>query len=65
MSDLPDPKKPLNAQEQYNLVTDTVAGPNLRWRDNLYQGLAILAGLALGALVGWRAVAEQPMGVIG
>jgi len=30
----------------------------------LYQALAILAGLALGALIGWLAVAEQPMGVI-
>lgn len=45
-------KESLTGKQAYNLVTDTVAGPNLRLRDNLYQGLAILVGLFLGAGIG-------------
>jgi len=42
----------MTGREAYNLVTDTFTGPNLRWRDNLYQGLAILICLVLGTLIG-------------
>ena len=57
-------KKNLTGQQAYNLVTDTVGGPNMRLKDNLYQGLAILVCLALGALIGFLAVSEQPMGAL-
>ena len=54
------PKQPLNPREQYNLVTDTVAGPNVRLKDNVYQGLAILLCLMAGAGVGaW--LMEDPL----
>jgi len=58
------PKKPLTGRQAYNLVTDTVTGPNVRLKDNLYQGLAILVCLVVGGLIGYLAVTEQPMGAL-
>ena len=58
------PGKPLTGRQTYNLVSDTVTGPNVRLKDNLYQGLAILAGLILGGLIGYLVVHDQPMGAI-
>ena len=46
------PKKPMTDRETYHVVTDTVGGPNVRLKDNLYQGLAILVCLVLGAVIG-------------
>ena len=46
------PDRPMTGRQAYDLVTDTVAGPNLRLKDNLYQGLAMLICLALGAIIG-------------
>ena len=43
---------PMTERDIYNVVTDTIVGPNVRPKDNLYQGLAILAGLFLGAGIG-------------
>jgi transcription elongation factor Elf1 len=41
--------------EVYNIVTDTVTGVNVRWRDNVIQaaaiGVCILLGIPIGALV--------------
>ena len=31
------------------MVTDTVGGPNLRWKDNLFQALSILVCAMIGA----------------
>ena len=56
--------KPLTGRQAYNLVTDTVAGPNVRWRDNLFQGLAILLCLALGALLGALLAADRLIGAV-
>jgi hypothetical protein len=56
--------KPLTGRQAYNLVTDTMAGPNVRWRDNLFQGLAILVCLALGALVGALVAADRLIGAL-
>jgi hypothetical protein len=39
-------------RETWNIVTDTVAGPNVRARDNLYQALVIGVCLLIGAVVG-------------
>jgi membrane associated rhomboid family serine protease len=41
-----------SSQEVYNLVTDVVAGPNLRLRDNFFQALAIFVFTLLGAAIG-------------
>ena len=48
-----DIRKRLSGEEQYNLITDLATGVNVRWRDNLFQGLAILAFIVIGGLVGW------------
>jgi hypothetical protein len=55
----PPPKQPLTNRDEFNLITDTVAGPNVRLKDNLYQGLAILVCLVLGASVGLFIPAEE------
>lgn len=41
--------------DAYHLITDTVIGPNVRWKDNLYQGIAIAVFIAIGAV--WGALA--------
>ncbi len=38
--------------ESYNVVSDTLIGVNVRWRDNLVQLLAVVGGVFLGAAVG-------------
>jgi hypothetical protein len=48
----PDPVKPLSSRQSYNLASDTLVGVNVRGKDNIYQGIAILACLAIGALIG-------------
>ena len=48
----------------YNVVSDLVTGANVRWRDNLFQALAILACLLLGAAIGCFFVADRPLGVL-
>jgi hypothetical protein len=41
------------AKEVYNVFEQKIGGvPNLRKRDNLYQGLCILGCLVIGAVVG-------------
>lgn len=47
------PKSSMSGQETFNVVTDTVAGPNLRWKDNLFQALSalfcsLIGGVGLG-----------------
>jgi hypothetical protein len=42
----------VSGNDGYRIVTDLVAGPNLRWRDNLFQGLFILIALLLSVAVG-------------
>jgi hypothetical protein len=56
-------KDALSNRETYNLVTDTVGGPNLRLRDNLYQGLAILICAILGAGIGWLVAKDAFTGI--
>jgi hypothetical protein len=42
------------ALEAYNTVADTVGGvPSLRWKDNVIQGVAILATVMVGTLAGF------------
>ena len=35
-----------------NYITDPVIGPNLRWRDNLIQGICIIISIVVGSVVG-------------
>ncbi len=46
------PKEPKSAQQTYNTLTDTVSGPNVRWKDNLFQGIAVFVTLVLGVGIG-------------
>jgi hypothetical protein len=68
MSDQKPPEKkpaqPMTERQVYNLVTDTVTGPNVRLRDNAYQGIAILACLILGAGTGLLAINDRFTGVL-
>jgi hypothetical protein len=58
------PKWPLTDRQAYNLVTDTVVGPNVRLKDNLYQGLAILVGLLLGVGIGLLVTTDRVTGAL-
>ncbi|HWG45074.1 MAG TPA: hypothetical protein VN688_20055 [Gemmataceae bacterium] len=57
-------KKSLTERQAYNLLTDTVAGPNLRWRDNLFQAKVILLCLALGVAIGPWTMTDRLMGAM-
>ncbi|MBL8891881.1 MAG: hypothetical protein JNL67_18035 [Planctomycetaceae bacterium] len=48
----PPPKKNDPGVAAYNIVSDTIVGPNLRWRDNLFQALFIFVSILVFALVG-------------
>ncbi|TVQ53790.1 MAG: hypothetical protein EA377_07305 [Phycisphaerales bacterium] len=50
-STLASKRRGLSDRERYNLVTDTVAGPNLRWRDNAYQAIAILVVTIISVVI--------------
>jgi hypothetical protein len=43
----------MTGREQYNVISDTVVGINLRWRDNLVQGIIILVFVLVGAAIGY------------
>ena len=57
------PQAGMSGREVYNVVTDTVAGPNMRLLDNLGQAIAILLSVIVGAVVGWL-VAGNPIGAV-
>lgn len=38
--------------ESYNRVAETVGGPSFRLKDNLIQGIVVLAGTGISAVVG-------------
>jgi hypothetical protein len=56
-SGAPPPR--LSAREQYNVVSDTVVGVNVRWRDNVFQAVVIVGCATLGAGIGWRMAGED------
>jgi hypothetical protein len=43
----------MTAKQTYNLVSDTAVGVNVRWKDNLFQAMAIFVCLVLGAGIGY------------
>lgn len=55
----------MSSREEYNLITDTVTGPNVRLKDNLYQGFVILACLLLGGVVGFAVPSEARWVTVG
>ena len=52
----PPPQEHAAPGDQYRIVTDLVAGPNLRWRDNVFQAafiaLSVATSVAVGAVLG-------------
>ena len=46
-------KKSLSGRQAYNVVSDTVGGANVRWKDNLFQAIGISAFVLVGVAVGW------------
>jgi hypothetical protein len=46
------PSSEMSGKETYNLVTDTVIGPNLRWGDNLLQAAFILVSIVIASIGG-------------
>ncbi len=54
----------MSARQAYNVVTDLGGGPNVRLKDNLYQGLAILVCMLIGAGVGMIIADEMMLGLI-
>ena len=58
------PQEPVTGQQAYNLVTDTIAGPNVRLKDNLFQALAIFFCLLLGVGIGCLVVTERVAGAV-
>jgi hypothetical protein len=58
------PKPSISDREAYNLVTDTVAGPNVRLKDNLFQAVAIFVSLLLGAGIGALVASDLATGIV-
>lgn len=64
------PKQPIEGRQVftrrqvYNLFTDIVGGLNVRLKDNLFQGLAILICLLLGAGIGFLAAFDRGFGAL-
>lgn len=58
------PKGKLSNRQAYNLVTDTVTGPNIRLRDNVFQGICVLIGLILGSTIGALVVPDRLPGAL-
>ncbi|MGC4006352.1 MAG: hypothetical protein QM811_25815 [Pirellulales bacterium] len=56
-------QRPTTDRETYNIVTDTVIGPNLRLMDNLVQAGCIAFTTALGGGIGALVVKEWCAGL--
>ena len=42
----------MTGRETYNVVTDTIAGPNIRLRDNLFQAVVVSICAVIGTAIG-------------
>ena len=56
--------KEFAGRQAYNVVTDTVTGVNIRFKDNIVQGLALVVCLLLGAGIGVLLVKDQLAGLL-
>ena len=54
----------IDGKEAYKVVSDTVVGANVRWKDNLFQALSILVCILLGAGVGALMIDERIGGAL-
>jgi len=59
-----DTRADASMRRTYNMVTDTVFGPNLRLWDNLLQTTAILAFAVIGAIGGMIVSSERFLGAL-
>jgi hypothetical protein len=68
MSDHPPPpappKPPASGMKEYHMVTDLVAGPNIRLKDNLYQAVAIAIFVVVGAVTGALILENRLLGIL-
>lgn len=49
----PEQEHPLSAGKvTYNVVTDTVIGVNVRWSDNKFQAIFVVASVLIAAAIG-------------
>lgn len=53
----------LTGRQAYNVVSDTVAGANVRVMDNVVQAIAISVCLVLGAIIGVLTIEDRLAGV--
>lgn len=68
--DAADPQSEQSANDGYSVFTDTVTGVNLRWKDNLFQGVFVVISVLVCGLLGVVLAALNPrwrmdMGLIG
>lgn len=57
--------RPSKRADDYQRLADTVGMvPSLRWKDNLVQAVAIVAGIAIGAGVGHLYTDGEPPGAV-
>ena len=54
----------VTGRQIYNIVTDTAGGPSIRWKDNLYQAIAILICLTLGISIGLLVTSSRGVGAV-
>ena len=54
----------MSDRETYNLVSDTVIGANVRFKDNLYQAICIFVALILGAGIGYLVMTDRILGAV-
>lgn len=64
MTDETRPPEKLSDKQVYNVVSDTVTGANLRWKDNLFQGIAIFIATILGAGIGAVLMGDPILGAV-
>ena len=54
----------MTGRQQYNLVTDTIVGPNVRLKDNVIQGISVLVCLLIGGGAGWFFIDSPMLGIL-
>ena len=61
----PQTNQEISGRQAYNVISDTVAGPNVRLRDNLFQAIAIFVCVVVGAGLGALFFKERIGGALG